>query len=39
METAEILAEAFGRIRKLVAQSVQGFDQKALAYRPEADAN
>ena len=39
METREVLAEAFGRIRELVERSVVGLDAEALAYRPEADAN
>ncbi|HUO45587.1 MAG TPA: DinB family protein [Acidimicrobiia bacterium] len=39
METREVLAEAFGRIRQLVEQSATGLDGDALAFRPEADAN
>jgi hypothetical protein len=39
MQTNEVLAEAFTRIRLLVERSVAGLDIEALAYRPEADAN
>ena len=39
MNTSEVLLEAFGRIRKLVDQSVSGCDPIGLAYRPEPGAN
>jgi len=39
MQTADILSDAFGRIRELVHLSVEGIDAVGLAFRPEADAN
>ncbi|HUO46272.1 MAG TPA: DinB family protein [Acidimicrobiia bacterium] len=39
MKTAEVLGEAFKRIRQLVEQSAAGLDSAALAFRPDADAN
>ncbi len=39
MQTRDILADAFGRIRQLVHQAGAGLDAGGLAFRPEADAN
>lgn len=39
METNEILADAFERVRDGVHRVVGGLDGQALAYRPDADAN
>lgn len=39
MQTTDVLADAYGRIRHLVHQSVEGLDGEALAFRPEANAN
>ena len=39
MNTAELLLEAFQRIRQIVQQSVEGADPSGLSYRPEPGAN
>ena len=39
MNTAEILIDAFGRIRELVHLACDGASADALAHRPEPDAN
>ncbi len=39
METQDVLADAYGRIRQLVHQAAEGLDGAGLAFRPEADAN
>lgn len=39
METADILSDAFGRVREIVTSVTTGLDAAALAYRPEPDAN
>lgn len=39
MNTSTVFLEAFGRIRQLVHQSVEGADPPGLAYRPEPGAN
>ena len=39
MDTADILIDAYGRIRELVHSSTDGLDADALAYRIEPDAN
>lgn len=39
MDTCEVLADAYGRIRLLVHQSAAGLDGEGLAFRPEAGAN
>ena len=39
MTTANILADAFGRIRELVIKSTEGLSAQHLAYRPEPGAN
>lgn len=39
MKTRDVLIDAYGRIKELVYQSVDGLNGAALAFRPEADAN
>lgn len=39
MDTSDVLADAYGRIRSLVHRAVEGLDTDGLAYRPEAEAN
>ena len=39
MNTAEVLIDAFGRIRQLVEKSVEGLSPEDLAYRPDPAAN
>jgi hypothetical protein len=39
METRQILADAYGRIREVLHQAVEGVDLEGLLYRPDADAN
>jgi hypothetical protein len=39
MHTSEVLADAYGRIRKVVHQAAEGLDGEGLAFRPEAAAN
>ncbi len=39
MQTRDVLADAFGRIRQIVERAVEGLDGESLAFRPEADAN
>jgi len=39
MTSAELLADAFGRIRETVADTVYGLNHPQLAYRVTADAN
>lgn len=39
MKTAELLADAFGRIRDVVHQSAGGLTAEQLAFRPGPDAN
>lgn len=39
MNTADLLIEAFGRIRGIVRRVVGGLSPDALAFRPDADAN
>ncbi len=39
MDTSEVLADAYGRIRLLVHQSAAGLESEALAFRPEPGAN
>lgn len=39
MQTSDVLADAFGRIRQLVHQSADGLDADALTFRPGTDAN
>ena len=39
MTTAEILTDAFGRIRELVEMSTRDLSPDDLAYRPDPDAN
>ena len=39
MTTAEILTDAFGRIRQLVQMSARDLSADDLAYRPDPDAN
>jgi hypothetical protein len=39
METRELLADAFGRIREEVHVAVAGLTAEQLAYRPDPDAN
>ena len=39
MRSNELLQDAFGRIRGLVARTVDGLDAKAIAWRPEPEAN
>jgi uncharacterized damage-inducible protein DinB len=35
----DLLVDAFGRIREIVHESVEGLDEDQLAFRPDADAN
>ncbi|MEU6643138.1 DUF664 domain-containing protein [Saccharomonospora sp. NPDC046836] len=39
MGSAELLADAFGRIREVVHDTVEGLDAEALAYRVDSAAN
>lgn len=39
MNTADILEDAYGRIKGLVHRITEGLDDEDLAYRPDADAN
>ena len=39
MTTADLLADAFGRIREVVHEAVDGLSPDQLAYRPTAQAN
>ena len=39
METKDVLADAFGRIRGLVERIAEGLDAEALAYRADPGAN
>lgn len=39
MTTAEVLSDAYGRIRELVLMSVRDLSPDDLAYRPDPDAN
>lgn len=39
METHEVLAESFDRIRDGILRVTDGLDAEALAYRPDPDAN
>lgn len=39
MNTAELLTEAFGRVRQLVQMSARDLSSDDLAYRPDPDAN
>lgn len=39
METREILADAFGRVREILHRAAEGLDREGLAFRPEPDAN
>lgn len=39
MDTRQILADAYGRIRQVLHQAVEGVDHTGLLYRPDADAN
>lgn len=39
MDTGEVLADAFSRVRQLAERSVADLDTEALAFRPEAEAN
>ncbi len=39
METSEVLADAFERIREGMGRVTEGLDGEALAYRPDPDAN
>jgi len=39
METSELLADAFGRIRDELHEVVEGLDRDGLAFRPDAEAN
>lgn len=39
MNTAEILEDAYGRIKGLVHRITEGLDTEDLAYRPDAEAN
>jgi DinB superfamily len=39
MEIGDILSDAYGRIRGLVARITEGLDVDDLAFRPDADAN
>ncbi len=39
MDTADVLIDAYGRIRELVHASVDTLDEEALTYRVDADAN
>lgn len=39
MQTRELLADAYGRIRSIVHAATDGLTAEAIAYRPEAGAN
>lgn len=39
MTTAELLADAFSRVREVVHQVAEGLSPEQLAYRPKPDAN
>jgi uncharacterized damage-inducible protein DinB len=39
VDTGEMLADAFGRVRDGVRRAVQGLDGDALTFRPQSDAN
>jgi hypothetical protein len=39
VQTNEVVADAYNRIRELVHMAAEGLDAAGLAYRPEADAN
>jgi uncharacterized damage-inducible protein DinB len=39
MDTAALVADAFGRLQQEVHRAGEGLDAAALAYRPDADAN
>lgn len=39
MDTAEILIDAFGRIKEIVHRVCDGLDADTLAFRPDPDAN
>jgi uncharacterized protein DUF664 len=39
MDVAELLVDAFGRVREVVHEALAGLDEDALAYRPDTDAN
>ncbi len=39
MTTAELLADAFGRIREVVHEAVSGLTPRQLAFRPDGTAN
>ena len=39
MDSGEVLADAFSRVRQLLERSVADLDSDALAFRPEAEAN
>ena len=39
METADVLIEAYTRIRELVEKATLGLDSEQLAYRPHPDSN
>jgi hypothetical protein len=39
MHTADLLVDAFGRIREVVHETVQGLTPEQLAFRVDADAN
>jgi len=39
MTTAELLADAFGRIHEVVHHTVDGLSPGQLAFRPEGQAN
>ena len=39
MTVAELLADAFGRVREVVHEAVEGLTPGQLALRPESEAN
>lgn len=39
MTVADVLTDAFGRVKQVVDAAVEGLDAEALAFRPEARAN
>ena len=39
MQTREVLADAFGRIGRVVHEATAGLDEDQLAFRPDAEAN
>jgi Protein of unknown function (DUF664) len=39
MNSADLLADAFGRVREVVHEAVDGLTPDQLAYRPDPDAN